>query len=185
MRALTRVQSTPSNSASNWGRVRSEDVEFSSPLNALAEDYITLKTIAWIKSGKPVREWEDVQSYGRIGDLDLAPAKEILRDNLILANGTRVLQLLTVINGRVDDLVAGQSFREHPATALLPDRRLIHVIACSHELGHQFFGHGSQVALDYCMRVAGGFGGNGQTLLLLARLENFSASAGASQISSA
>lgn len=35
------------------------------------------------------------------------------------------------------------------------------------------------MALNYCMRDAGGFEGNGQTLRLLTRLENFSAKAGA------
>ncbi|WP_237401168.1 hypothetical protein [Rhodovulum sulfidophilum] len=39
--------------------------------------------------------------------------------------------------------------------------------------------HGGEVAMNYCMRDAEGFEGNGQTLRLLARLENFSAAAGA------
>lgn len=36
-----------------------------------------------------------------------------------------------------------------------------------------------EIALDYCMREAGGFEGIGLTLRILARLENFSADAGA------
>lgn len=50
---------------------------------------------------------------------------------------------------------------------------------CADDLGHPPFGHGGEVALNYCRREAGGFEGNGQTLRLLARLESFSAKAGA------
>lgn len=67
----------------------------------------------------------------------------------------------------------------HPATPLLPDRGTIHSIGCTHDFGHPPFGHGGEIALNYCMREAGGFEGNGQTLRILARLENFSAGAGA------
>src|SRR5690606_35535184 len=62
---------------------------------------------------------------------------------------------------------------------LLPDRSLIQAVACAHDLGHPPFGHGGEVALNYCMRVAGGFEGNGQTLRLLTRLEAFSPEDGA------
>mgnify|MGYP001166026665 FL=1 len=72
-----------------------------------------------------------------------------------------------------------KSFPHHPATPLLPDRGTIHSIGCTHDFGHPPFGHGGEIALNYCMRGAGGFEGNGQTLRILARLENFSAGAGA------
>ena len=72
-----------------------------------------------------------------------------------------------------------KSFPDHPATPLLPDRGTIHSIGCTHDFGHPPFGHGGEIALNYCMRGAGGFEGNGQTLRILARLENFSAGAGA------
>lgn len=65
------------------------------------------------------------------------------------------------------------------ALQALPDRSLIQAIACSHDLGHPPFGHGGEVALNYCMRDDGGFEGNGQTLRLLSRLESFSQSDGA------
>ncbi len=90
---------------------------------------------------------------------------------------THSLEVAQIAGGLARQL--GQSFPDHPATAILPDRSLIHAIACSHDLGHPPFGHGGEVALNYCMRDAGGFEGNGQTLRLLARLENFSANAGA------
>ncbi|KKW89740.1 anti-phage deoxyguanosine triphosphatase [Sphingobium chungbukense] len=72
-----------------------------------------------------------------------------------------------------------KSYPSHPATALLPDRGTIHSIGCTHDFGHPPFGHGGEIALNYCMRQKGGFEGNGQTLRILARLENFSAQAGA------
>lgn len=72
-----------------------------------------------------------------------------------------------------------KSYPDHPATPLLPERGTIHSIGCTHDFGHPPFGHGGEIALNYCMRDAGGFEGNGQTLRILARLEDFSAGAGA------
>lgn len=72
-----------------------------------------------------------------------------------------------------------KSFPDHPASAILPDRGTIHSIGCTHDFGHPPFGHGGEIALNYCMRDAGGFEGNGQTLRILGRLETFSAGAGA------
>lgn len=72
-----------------------------------------------------------------------------------------------------------KTFKDHPATPLLPDHGTIHSIGCTHDFGHPPFGHGGEIALNYCMRDAGGFEGNGQTLRILARLEDFSAGAGA------
>lgn len=69
--------------------------------------------------------------------------------------------------------------RSHPAFEHLPDGAMIQSIGFSHDLGHPPFGHGGEVALNYCMREHGGFEGNGQTLRILTRLEKFSASDGA------
>ena len=68
---------------------------------------------------------------------------------------------------------------EHPAHAHLPEACLIQTIGFTHDLGHPPFGHGGEVALNYCMRDAGGFEGNGQTLRILSRLEAFSERHGA------
>lgn len=68
---------------------------------------------------------------------------------------------------------------DHVATAILPGRSMIHAIGCTHDFGHPPFGHGGEVALNYCMRDEGGFEGNGQTLRILSRLETFSQGAGA------
>lgn len=68
----------------------------------------------------------------------------------------------------------------HPAHPFIPDLSMIQAIGMTHDLGHPPFGHGGEVALNYCMRgAAGGFEGNGQTLRILSRLEKFSKGAGA------
>lgn len=90
---------------------------------------------------------------------------------------THSLEVAQIAGGLARQLA--KSFPDHTATALLPDHSLIHAIGCTHDFGHPPFGHGGEVALNYCMRDAGGFEGNGQTLRILARLESFSAGAGA------
>jgi len=60
----------------------------------------------------------------------------------------------------------------------LPTQSLIQTVGLIHDLGHPPFGHGGEVALNYCMRDNGGFEGNGQTLRILSRLEKFSERSG-------
>ena len=90
---------------------------------------------------------------------------------------THSLEVAQIAGGVARQLA--KSFPAHEATAHLPDRGLIHAVGCTHDLGHAPFGHGGEVALNYCMRNHGGFEGNGQTLRILSRLETFSAGAGA------
>lgn len=90
---------------------------------------------------------------------------------------THSLEVAQIAGGIARQLA--KSFPDHPATRHLPDRSLIHAIGCTHDFGHPPFGHGGEIALNYCMRDDGGFEGNGQTLRILARLEAFSAGAGA------
>jgi len=90
---------------------------------------------------------------------------------------THSLEVAQIAGGIARQLA--KSFPDHPASRHLPDRGTIHSIGCTHDFGHPPFGHGGEIALNYCMRGAGGFEGNGQTLRILARLENFSDSAGA------
>ena len=78
---------------------------------------------------------------------------------------THSLEVAQIAGGLVKQLAG--SFPDHPATASLPGHSLIQAIACAHDLGHPPFGHGGEVALNYCMRDAGGFEGNGQTLRIL------------------
>ena len=67
-----------------------------------------------------------------------------------------------------------------PAFPHLPSLSMIQAAGATHDLGHPPFGHGGEVALNYCMRGGkGGFEGNGQTLRIVSRLEKFSDGAGA------
>lgn len=90
---------------------------------------------------------------------------------------THSLEVAQIASGIAKQL--GFSFPQHPASSLLPDRALIQAIGLTHDFGHPPFGHGGEVALNYCMPAGQGFEGNGQTLRILARLEDFSQSAGA------
>ena len=66
------------------------------------------------------------------------------------------------------------AYADHPAKRYLPTMSLIQAAGFGHDLGHPPFGHGGEVALNYCMRGLGGFEGNGHTLRLLLKLEDFS-----------
>jgi dGTPase len=58
-------------------------------------------------------------------------------------------------------------------TGYLPNMELISAICLAHDIGHPPFGHGGEVALNYCMRKYGGFEGNGQTLRILGKLDKY------------
>ncbi|EOC3061220.1 anti-phage deoxyguanosine triphosphatase [Cronobacter dublinensis] len=55
----------------------------------------------------------------------------------------------------------------------LPDNDLMQAVCLAHDIGHPPFGHGGEVALNFCMLDYGGFEGNGQTLRILARLDKY------------
>jgi dGTPase len=90
---------------------------------------------------------------------------------------THSLEVAQVAHGLVQQL--SQRTSPCPEAAPLPGAALIQAAGLAHDIGHPPFGHGGELALNYCMRVAGGFEGNGQTLRLLARLENYSPHHGA------
>lgn len=96
---------------------------------------------------------------------------------------THSLEVAQVASGLTRQLGSTLS-SDSPVQNLLPEIPLIQAIASTHDLGHPPFGHGGEVALNYCMRrtekfEAGtkrslGFEGNGQTLRILSKLEKFS-----------
>ncbi|HYD99181.1 MAG TPA: anti-phage deoxyguanosine triphosphatase [Alphaproteobacteria bacterium] len=89
---------------------------------------------------------------------------------------THSMEAAQIGSGLVRALQAAHADR--PEAALLPSPMLIEAICLAHDLGHPPFGHGGEVALNWCMRDHGGFEGNGQTLRLLARLEAHTAGFG-------
>ena len=89
---------------------------------------------------------------------------------------THSLEVAQIATGLVTQLK--HNLPSHDAIGYLPERSMIEAIACTHDLGHPPFGHGGEVALNYCMRHDGGFEGNGQTLRILSKLEKFSKAAG-------
>ncbi|MFA7275852.1 MAG: anti-phage deoxyguanosine triphosphatase [Pseudobdellovibrionaceae bacterium] len=90
---------------------------------------------------------------------------------------THTLEVSQIATGIVRQL--SKDLGEHPAKGILPDDTLIQAICLTHDLGHPPFGHGGEVALNYCVKDHGGFEGNGQTLRILTKLEHYSANAGA------
>jgi dGTPase len=138
---------------------------------------------SWTAQAEDARDEGDID-YARV--VHSASFRRLQGKTQILSLGdsdfyrTRLTHSLEVaqIAGGVARQLA-KSFPEHPAAPYLPDRGMIQAIGCSHDLGHPPFGHGGEVALNYCMRSHGGFEGNGQTLRILSRLENFSQGAGA------
>lgn len=83
---------------------------------------------------------------------------------------THSIEVASIGRSIVSNLAANQ--QESILPGLLPNDDLISVICLLHDIGHPPFGHGGEVALNYMMRNAGGFEGNGQTLRLLTKVEN-------------
>lgn len=90
---------------------------------------------------------------------------------------THSLEVSQVAMGIVRQLRS--SHASHAVYQHLPaESTLTQVLGLCHDLGHPPFGHGGEVALNYCMRKHGGFEGNGQTLRILTKLEKMSENAG-------
>lgn len=82
---------------------------------------------------------------------------------------THSLEVAQVATGVIQQLHK----RRYGELGLLPPTELASAIGLAHDLGHPPFGHGGELALNYCMRDHGGFEGNGQTLRIVARLESY------------
>jgi dGTPase len=83
---------------------------------------------------------------------------------------THSMEVAQIGRGIVQYLMedANEEYKKH-----LPDIALISAICLAHDIGHPPFGHGGEVALNYCMREYGGFEGNGQTLRILGKLDKY------------
>ncbi|MFT3996405.1 MAG: anti-phage deoxyguanosine triphosphatase [Asticcacaulis sp.] len=137
----------------------------------------------WTPKADDPREAGDVD-YGRI--IHSASFRRLQGKTQILNLGdsdfyrTRLTHSLEVAQIAVSlNLQLRHNLPDHPAVPCLPERSLIQAIGSTHDLGHPPFGHGGEVALNYCMRDHGGFEGNGQTLRILSKLETFSDAFGA------
>lgn len=137
----------------------------------------------WEKHPTDARSNADID-YGRI--IHSASFRRLQGKTQILNLGdsdfyrtrlTHSLEVAQVAGGVVRQLRADNS--AHPAVSYLPDLAMIQAIGSTHDLGHPPFGHGGEVALNYCMSGRGGFEGNGQTIRILTRLEKFSERDGA------
>ncbi|CAM4251528.1 anti-phage deoxyguanosine triphosphatase [Kerstersia similis] len=137
----------------------------------------------WEPVGTDVRTPYDVD-YARI--IHCASFRRLQGKTQILSPGdndfyrtrlTHSLEVAQIAAGIVRQFECNPAYQEiHPH---LPSLSMIQVAGATHDLGHPPFGHGGEVALNYCMRAAGGFEGNGQTLRIVSRLEKFSEHAGA------
>lgn len=89
---------------------------------------------------------------------------------------THSMEVAQIGRGIVQYLSKKKKFKEYKP--YLPDISLITAICLAHDIGHPPFGHGGEVALNYCMRNHGGFEGNGQTLRILGELDKYTAKHG-------
>jgi dGTPase len=64
-------------------------------------------------------------------------------------------------------------YKDDPLIDLIPSQNAIESICLAHDIGHPAFGHGGEVALNYCMINDGGFEGNGQTLRIVSKLAEY------------
>ena len=84
---------------------------------------------------------------------------------------THSMEVAQIGRGLVQYLKNSKQFSKYHN--YLPDMALITSICLAHDIGHPPFGHGGEVALNYCMRNHGGFEGNGQTLRILGKIEKY------------
>jgi dGTPase len=81
---------------------------------------------------------------------------------------THSIEVAQIASGIVEYLQHRAEFETY--REFLPSPTLIEAVALAHDIGHPPFGHGGEVALNYCMRNEGGFEGNAQTLRICSKL---------------
>lgn len=84
---------------------------------------------------------------------------------------THSMEVAQIGSGLVEQLITVGDGKDY--LDWLPSFYLIEAICLAHDLGHPPYGHGGEVALNYMMRMHGGFEGNAQTLRILARLGEY------------
>lgn len=82
---------------------------------------------------------------------------------------THSLEVAQIGRGIAASLNQGTVSSEFPGAIIEED--LVEFACIAHDLGHPPFGHNGEAALDECMKDAGGFEGNAQTLRILACVE--------------
>lgn len=85
-------------SAAHLGKILQStfaQVDFLVPVAAIPDNYLTNVTKRWQRAPTTPFEWEDRFGRGRIAVLDLEPLREVLRNDIVLAGSTRILELLT------------------------------------------------------------------------------------------
>lgn len=143
------------------------------------EDYWGDRRDGWKNKTEDARDpWET--DYGRI--IHSSSFRRLQGKTQILNLGdsdfyrtrlTHSLEVGQIAKGLTQQLRKNYDNDSKIITAL-PNPTMIQAIGFTHDLGHPPFGHGGEVALNYCMRDHGGFEGNGQTLRILSKLERFS-----------
>lgn len=85
---------------------------------------------------------------------------------------THSLEVAQLGFGIVESLKS--KYKDQPVLLdLIPSQNAIESICLAHDIGHPAFGHGGEVALNYCMINDGGFEGNGQTLRIVSKLAEY------------
>ena len=142
----------------------------------------------WLPQGDDAREYYDID-YARI--IHSASFRRLQGKTQVFTLGasdfyrnrlTHSIEVSQIAGGIVQQLkkrVDDEPQFDDELRPVWPPSNLIAAIAAAHDLGHPPFGHGGEVALNYCMKDRGGFEGNGQTLRILSRLEYYSDKVGA------
>lgn len=84
------AQTLAANRRSTFG-----DVTFSVPLETVPNDYLTQKTMIWLKSNDVGYAWDDAISSGSILIPDLTPLATVLSKDDVLMSSSRLHQLIT------------------------------------------------------------------------------------------